>query len=56
MSYTLFILAAALAVLIGRSGNAFAAPVAVSVPEPATLSLLAIGFGGAVAVKYFGRK
>ena len=56
MSYTLSILATALTVLISISGNAFAGATPIAVPEPATLSLLAIGFGGAAAVKYFKRK
>ena len=56
MSYTLSILATALTVLIGISGNAFAGATPIAVPEPATLTLLAIGFGGAAAVKYFKRK
>ncbi|MGA8758448.1 MAG: PEP-CTERM sorting domain-containing protein [Stellaceae bacterium] len=56
MSYTLSILATAMTVLVGMSGNAFAGIPATSVPEPATLTLLAIGFGGAAAVKYFKRK
>ena len=50
MAYSLSILATALTVLVGLSGNAFAGAPA-SVPEPATLTLLAIGFGGAAAVK-----
>ena len=44
-----------LTILVGLSGNAFAG-IPVAVPEPATLTLLAIGFGGAAAVKYFKRK
>ncbi len=57
MSYTLSIAATALMVLTGMSGNAFAGlSPPTPVPEPATLTLLAIGFGGAAAVKYFKRK
>ena len=56
MPYALSILATALTMLIGISGSAFAGAVPVRVPEPATLTLLAIGFGGAAAVKYFKRK
>lgn len=55
MACTLSIFATALTVLIGISGNALAGT-PVSVPEPATLTLLAIGFGGAAAVKYLKRK
>lgn len=56
MSYTLPILATALTALFGLSENAFAGITATSVPEPATLSLLAIGVGGAAAIKYLKRK
>ncbi len=56
MSYTLSILATALTVLIGISASAFAGGILTTVPEPATLTLLAVGFGGAAAVKYFKRK
>ena len=52
MAYTLLI---AVTVLMGLSGSAFAgAPV--PAPEPTTLALLAVGFGGVAAVKYFKRK
>jgi PEP-CTERM motif len=52
MAYTLSI---AVTVLMGLSGSAFAgAPF--PVPEPTTLALLAVGFGGVAAVKYFKRK
>jgi hypothetical protein len=56
MAYPLSIVLSALTVLIGISGNAFAGATPIAVPEPATLTLLAIGFGGAAAVKYFKRK
>ena len=55
MAYKSSIVLTGLTVLVGLSGNAFAGT-PVSVPEPATLTLLAIGFGGAAAVKYFKRK
>jgi len=55
MAYPLSIVLSALTVLIGISGTAFAGT-PVAVPEPTTLTLLAIGFGGAAAVKYFKRK
>ena len=45
-----------LTILVGFSGDAFAGTPPVAVPEPATLTFLAIGFGGAAAVKYFKRK
>ncbi len=41
--------------LVGLYGNAFAG-VAPAVPEPATLALLAVGFGGMAVVKYFRHK
>ncbi len=56
MPYALSILPTALTMLIGISGSAFAGAVPVRVPESATLTLLAIGFGGAAVVKYFKRK
>jgi hypothetical protein len=42
-------------VLIGMSGSALA-QVAVRVPEPTSLSLLAIGIGGAAVAKFIKRK
>jgi PEP-CTERM motif len=51
MAYTLFM---AVSVLMGLSGSAFAG--VAPVPEPASLTLLAVGFGGVAAVKYFRRK
>ena len=56
MAYAFSIALTSLMVLIGISGSAFAGIIATPVPEPATLTLLAIGFGGAAAVKYFKRK
>lgn len=53
-SISFFALATA-AVLIGMSGSALA-QVAVRVPEPASLSLLAIGIGGAAVAKFIKRK
>ena len=41
-------------VLVGLSGSAFAG--VAPVPEPATLGLLAVGFGGVAVAKYFRRK
>lgn len=52
MAYTLLI---AVTVLMGLSGSAFAGAPA-PVPEPTTIALLAVGFGGVAAVKYFRRK
>ena len=52
MAYVLLI---AVTVLMGLSGSAFAG-VLTRVPEPTTLALLAAGFGGMAAVKYFRRK
>jgi PEP-CTERM motif len=52
MAYVLLI---AVTVLMGLSGSAFAG-VQTRVPEPTTLALLAAGFGGMAAVKYFRRK
>jgi hypothetical protein len=52
MAYVLFIAAT---VLVGLTGSAFAG-VPTPVPEPTTLALLAAGFGGMAAVKYFRRK
>jgi len=51
MAYVLF---TAVTVLIGLSGSAFAGVAAV--PEPTSLALLAVGFGGVAAVKYFRGK
>jgi hypothetical protein len=53
MAYVLLI---AVTVLMGLSGNAFAGTAPTPVPEPTTLALLAAGFGGVAAVKYFRRK
>ncbi len=50
------ILLVAMTVLIGLSGSAFAGAPPVRVPEPATLALLAAGFGGVGVVRYFRRK
>jgi PEP-CTERM motif len=47
---------AAAALLIGLSGNAFAGLAPARVPEPATLTLLAVGFGGVAVARYFKRK
>ncbi|HXC28282.1 MAG TPA: PEP-CTERM sorting domain-containing protein [Stellaceae bacterium] len=55
MTYLASVVLTALTVLIGLSGSAFAG-VPVAVPEPATLTLLAMGFGGVAAVRYFKRK
>jgi hypothetical protein len=52
MAYVLLI---AVTVLVGLSGSAFAGA-QIPVPEPTTLGLLAVGFGGVAAVKYFRRK
>lgn len=46
---------AALVLLAGMTGNAFAG-VPVQVPEPASLALLAAGFGGVALVRYCKRK
>jgi PEP-CTERM motif len=52
-----YILLVAVTVLMGLSGSAFAGVVPPArVPEPTTLALLAVGFGGVAAVKYFRRK
>ena len=51
MAYVLFLAATA---LLGLSGSAFAGVTAA--PEPASLALLAVGFGGVAAVKYFRGK
>ena len=53
MAYVLLI---AVTVLMGLSGSAFAGTAPTPVPEPTTLALLAAGFGGVAAVKYFRRK
>jgi hypothetical protein len=50
------ILLVAMTVLIGLSGSAFAGLAPAPVPEPATLALLAVGFGGVAVVKYLRRK
>jgi len=55
VTYLASVVLTALTVLIGLSGSAFAG-VPVAVPEPATLTLLAMGFGGVAAVRYFKRK
>jgi hypothetical protein len=49
------VLLIAATVLMGLSGSAFAGTPN-PVPEPTTLALLAAGFGGVAAVKYFRRK
>lgn len=46
---------AAMAV-IAMTGQAFAAPPPISVPEPASLALLAIGAGGVILAKLRRRK
>ena len=46
---------AALVLLVGMAGNALAG-VPVQVPEPASLALLAAGFGGVALVRYLKRK
>ena len=45
---------AAASVFVGLTGTAFAG--AAAVPEPTTLALLAVGFGGAAVAKYLKRK
>jgi len=55
MTYILFAALTGLTVLIGLSGRAFAGEF-VAVPEPGTLALLAAGFGGVAAVKFFRRR
>jgi len=50
------LLAAAVTAFIGLSGTALAGFTFTSVPEPSTLALLAAGFGGVAAVRYFRRK
>jgi PEP-CTERM motif len=50
-----YVLLTAVTVLMGLSGSAFAGT-PTPVPEPTTLALLAAGFGGVAAVKYFRRK
>jgi len=47
-------LLAALTMLIALPGNAIAGPVAV--PEPGTLTLLAVGVGALATAKYLTRK
>ena len=54
MSNLLWVAVSGLAVLIGLSGNAFAG--VAPVPEPASLTLLAVGFGGVAAIRYLRRK
>jgi PEP-CTERM motif len=56
MGRTLLFPLAAVALLIGLSGNAFAGPAPAPVPEPATLTLLAVGFGGVAVARYLKRK
>ena len=53
MAYTLLI---AVTVLMSLSGSAFAGLAPARVPEPTTLALLAVGFGGVAVVKYLRRK
>ena len=54
MKYIASILLTAMTVLITLSGNAFAGVVAV--PEPGTLTLIAVGVGALAGVKYLTRK
>jgi hypothetical protein len=51
-----YVLLVAVTMLMGLSGSAFAGLNPTPVPEPTTLALLAAGFGGVAAVKYFRRK
>ena len=46
---------AALVMLVGVSSNALAG-IPAAVPEPASLALLAAGFGGVAVIRFFGRK
>ena len=54
MKYAATLSLTAAVMLAVFAGNAYAGVVAV--PEPGTLALLAAGFGGLAAVKFFRRK
>jgi hypothetical protein len=54
MTHLLPIVLMASTALIGLSGSAFAGTIAV--PEPTTLAVLAVGFGGIAAVKFLRGK